>query len=229
MQGAIGLSNLVNIWTGFGSLVFSNVEDKRIWHAYNSCFDSWVAMITTGSTVLTWQTNNSKIFILFWLPIGLLIMFVYFVCFARGVIERFDAIPLRRIREAEDRLRAAYREKRRSSGNPDTPNDRVTALEAQAAKMHADRQRLFFFVFLALLFVKIASWLLGSIIFTLTEPGWTYWDSLVFTFFNILTVGMQDRVAFSAAGMPLYHAFTYIDILITAAIDGVLFHLLYNL
>ncbi|ORX74246.1 hypothetical protein DL89DRAFT_254116 [Linderina pennispora] len=95
--------------------------------------------------------------------------------------------------------------------------------------MHADRQRLFFFVFLALLFVKIASWLLGSIIFTLTEPGWTYWDSLVFTFFNILTVGMQDRVAFSAAGMPLYHAFTYIDILITAAIDGVLFHLLYNL
>ncbi|KAJ1944259.1 Potassium channel [Linderina macrospora] len=229
MQGAIGLSNLVNIWTGFGSLVFSNVENKRIWHAYNSCFNSWVTMITTGSTVLTWQTNNSKVFILFWLPIGLLIMFVYFVCFARGVIERFDAKPLRRITEAEDRLRAVYREKRRGGNDSSELVVRVAALEAQAAKMHADRLRLFFFVFLAMLFVKIASWLLGSIIFTLTEPGWSYWDSLIFVFFNILTVGMQGRVPFSAVGMPLYHALTYLDILITAAIDGILFHLLYNL
>ncbi|KAI8322967.1 hypothetical protein GQ54DRAFT_258949 [Martensiomyces pterosporus] len=233
MQTAIGLSNIVNIWTGFGSLVFSNVEANSVWHPYNSCYNSWVALITTGSTVLNYKTTNSKIFILFWLPIGLLIMFIYFVCFGLGFIQRFDEKPLRRINEAEDRLRGACRELRRSgAANKElvaSLQSRIASLQDSIGYLKDQRLRYFAILFSVGVLLKICSWLLGSIIFARTEIGWSYWDSMFFLFLNLLTVGIQDMVPRSASGMPLYHAYTYVDILCTAALDALLFHILYNL
>ncbi|KAJ2726041.1 hypothetical protein GGI07_000824 [Coemansia sp. Benny D115] len=234
MQGAIALANAVAIWTGFGSLVWSNVENTHLWHPYNSCFNAWVLLITTGSTVLNFHTTNSKVFIFFWLPIGVLIMFVYFWCFGFGCVHRFDEKPLRRIAESEDRLRLAYRDHRRAtvSGNKElVAAERVRIDDLQRHIEYLQSQRLWYFAVLFVIGVllKICGWLLGSIIFTLTEPGWSYWDSMVFLFFNILTVGVQGMVPASSSGMPLYHAFTFVDILCTAMLDAILLHLVWNL
>ncbi|KAJ2777110.1 Translation machinery-associated protein 7 [Coemansia interrupta] len=233
MQAAIGLANVVAIWTGFGSLVFSNVEDNTFWHPYNSCFNAWVMLITTGATVLNIQTTNSKVFVFFWLPIGVLLMFVYFWCFGFGCVQRFDEKPLRRIGEHEDRLRAAYRELRRDArDNKEMQTEtqqRIDGLQRRIEGLHAHRLRYFFALFVVGVVLKICGWLLGSIIFTLTEPGWSYWDSMVFLFFNLLTVGVQGMVPSSASGMPLYHAFTFIDILCTAMLDAILLHIVWNL
>ncbi|KAJ1957878.1 hypothetical protein GGI12_004896 [Dipsacomyces acuminosporus] len=233
METAIGLANLVNIWTGFGSLVFSNVEANSVWHPYNSCFNSWVLLITTGSSVLPFRTTNSKVFILFWLPVGLLLMVIYFLCFGVGFVQRFDEKPLRRIAEAEDNLRAAYRELRRDGAQNKelaaAVRGRITSLHGSIEYMRSQRLRYFAILFSFGVLLKILSWLLGSIIFARTEIGWSYWDSMMFLFFNLLTVGVQGMVPHSASGMPLYHAYTYIDILCTAALDAMLFHILYNL
>ncbi|KAJ2830921.1 hypothetical protein GGI24_001769, partial [Coemansia furcata] len=75
----------------------------------------------------------------------------------------------------------------------------------------------------------VCSWLLGSIIFTLTETNWSYWDSMFFLFLNLLTVGIQGTVPSSSSGMPMYHAYTFVEILSTAAVDLILFHILWNL
>ncbi|KAJ2684283.1 Potassium channel, partial [Coemansia spiralis] len=99
MQSAILLANVVAIWTGFGSMVFKAVEDGSFWHPYISCYNAWVLLITTGATNLDIRTTNSLVFIFFWLPIGLLLMFVFFCCFGVGFVQRFDEKPLRRISE----------------------------------------------------------------------------------------------------------------------------------
>ncbi|KAJ2004170.1 Potassium channel [Coemansia thaxteri] len=233
MQAAIGLANVVAIWTGFGSLVFSSVENKTFWHAYNSCFNSWVALITTGAAVLNIQTVNSKVFIFFWLPVGILIMFVFACCFGIGCIQRFDEKPLRRICETEDRLRAAYREIRRAGRlNKDLARllrSRIDSLQAHLAHLRDQRLRYFSTLFVVGVLLKVCSWLLGSIIFTLTEAAWSYWDSMFFLFLNLLTVGVQGMVPSSSSGMPLYHVYTFLDILCTAALDLILFHILWNL
>lgn len=233
MQAAIGLANVVAIWTGFGSLIFSSVENKTFWHAYNSCFNSWVTLITTGATVLNYQTVSSKVFIFFWLPTGVLIMFVYVCCFGIGCIERFDEKPLRRIGETEEQLRSSYRELRRiGPANKELSlmiQERIRRLYSHLA--HLQHQRLVYFstLFVTGVILKICTWLLGSIIFVITEPGWSYWDSMVFLFFNLLTVGVQGMVPRSATGMPLYHGFTFLEILFAAALDLILFHILWNL
>ncbi|KAJ1995556.1 hypothetical protein GGI26_000915 [Coemansia sp. RSA 1358] len=233
MQTAIGLANLVSIWSGFGGLIFSIVENRKYWHSYNSCYNAWVILITTGSTVLDIATINSKIFVFFWLPIGVLLMFVYFCCFGFGFVQRFDEKPLRRIREAEDNLRMAYRELRRGTQSSKelgaSVESRIEALQKRLVHLHNKRLRYFVFLFISGVILKICSWLLGSIAFTLTESKWSYWDSMVFLFFNLMTVGIQDMVPKSAVGMPIYHAYTYIDILCTAALDALLFHIVWNL
>ncbi|KAJ2226575.1 hypothetical protein H4R99_003865 [Coemansia sp. RSA 1722] len=233
MQASIGLANIVAIWTGFGSLVFSNVESTRFWHPYNSCFNAWVTLITTGSTVLNYRTTNSKVFIFFWLPIGVLIMFVYFWCFGFGCVQRFDEKPLRRIGEAEERLREAYRELRREGRDNKelaaATQARIDSLQKRIEYLRDQRLRFFFVLFVAGVLLKVCGWLLGSIIFTLTEPGWSYWDSMVFLFFNLLTVGVQGMVPSSSSGMPLYHGFTFVDILCTAMLDAFLLHIVWNL
>ncbi|KAJ2888223.1 Translation machinery-associated protein 7 [Coemansia asiatica] len=233
MQASIGLANVVAIWTGFGSLVFSNVENTRFWHPYNSCFNSWVTLITTGSTVLNYRTTNSKVFIFFWLPIGVLIMFVYFWCFGFGCVQRFDEKPLRRIGETEDSLRIAYRELRREGRDnkelATATQARIDALQRRIEYLQDQRLRFFSALFVAGVLLKVCGWLLGSIIFTLTEPGWSYWDSMVFLFFNLLTVGVQGMVPSSSSGMPLYHGFTFVDILCTAMLDAILLHIVWNL
>ncbi|KAJ2162210.1 hypothetical protein GGF46_000827 [Coemansia sp. RSA 552] len=234
MQGAIFLANLVAIWTGFGSMVFSSVESRTNWHAYNSCFNAWVLLITTGATVLDFRTVNSKVFIFFWLPVGLLLMFVYFWCFGFGFVQRFDDKPLRRIHEHEDRLRAAYRDLRR----PEVRTDRVRArhagahidkLQQRLAALEAQRLRYFCVLFAVGVLLKVCSWLLASLIFTRTEPGWSYWDSVFFLFLTLLTVGVQGMVPSSSTGMPMYHAYTNLDILCTAALDALLLHIVWNL
>ncbi|KAJ2850756.1 hypothetical protein IWW36_001651 [Coemansia brasiliensis] len=227
MQGAIFLANVVAIWTGFGSLVFSNVESNIQWHAYNSCFNAWVLLITTGANVLPFHTTNSLVFIFFWLPIGILIMFIFFCCFAVGFVKRFDETPLRRIRETRARLHAACRDLRR--GRAPGQRLRIDALQRRLQMLEARRLQYFSLLFAVAVVLKVCSWVLSSIIFTLTEPGWSYWDSLIFVFFTLLTVGIQQRVPASAAGMPLYHAYTFIDILCTAAVDGLLVHIVWNL
>ncbi|PIA15674.1 hypothetical protein COEREDRAFT_87637 [Coemansia reversa NRRL 1564] len=233
MQSAIFLSNVVAIWTGFGSLVFSNVETNIYWHPYNSCFNAWVLLITTGATVLNFQTTNSKIFIFFWLPIGLLIMFVFFWCFGFGFVQRFDEKPLRRIREHEDRLRSTYREMRRDArGNKELElhlQARVGALQRRLVFLEDQRLRYFCMLFVVGVLLKICSWILASLIFTRTESDWSYWDSMVFLFFTLLTVGVQGMVPSSSTGMPMYHAYTFLDILCTAALDTLLLHILWNL
>ncbi|KAJ2629472.1 hypothetical protein H4R22_003293, partial [Coemansia sp. RSA 1290] len=227
MQGAILLANVVAIWTGFGSLVFSSVESNIQWHAYNSCFNAWVLLITTGANVLPFRTTNSLVFIFFWLPIGILIMFTFFCCFAVGFVKRFDEKPLRRIHETRARLHAACRDLRRARA----PGQRlrIDALQRRLRMLEDRRLQYFSMLFFVAVVLKVCSWVLASIIFTLTEPGWSYWDSLIFVFFTLLTVGIQQRVPASAAGMPLYHAYTFIDILCTAAVDGLLVHIAWNL
>ncbi|KAJ1857530.1 hypothetical protein GGH12_002206 [Coemansia sp. RSA 1822] len=227
MQGAIFLANIVAIWTGFGSLVFSNVESKATWHAYNSCFNAWVLLLTTGANVMAFETANSLVFIFFWLPIGLLIMFVFFCCFGVGFVQRFDEKPRRRIRETEERMRAAHRDLRRARAPGQSL--RIDALRRRLAMLNTQRLRYFSLLFVVAVVLKICSWTAASVIFTRTEPGWSYWDSLVFVFFTLLTVGIQRRVPASAAGMPMYHAYTFIDILCTAAIDAMLVHIVWNL
>ncbi|KAJ2367698.1 hypothetical protein H4S02_001585 [Coemansia sp. RSA 2611] len=227
MQTAIFLANVVAIWTGFGSLVFSSVETGRLWHAYNSCFNAWVLLITTGANVLRFETANSLVFIFFWLPIGVLLMFVYFWCFGFGVVQRFDEKPMRRVREVEARLRAAHRDLRRARAPGQGLH--IDALRRRLARLHAQRLRYFTLLFTVGVLLKVAVWTLASVIFTRTEPGWSYWDSLTFVFFTLLTVGIQGRVPASAAGMPMYHAYTFIDILGTAALDAMLLHILWNL
>ncbi|KAJ2355362.1 hypothetical protein GGF43_002727, partial [Coemansia sp. RSA 2618] len=227
MQSAIFLANIVAIWTGFGSLVFSNVETSTTWHAYNSCFNAWVLLITTGANVLPFQTTNSLVFIFFWLPIGVLIMIVFFVCFAAGVVLRFDEKPRRRIRETEARLSAAHHDMRRAGAAPGQQL-RIDALRRRLTLLQTYRLRYFGFLFAVGVVLKVCSWVLAAIIFTRTE-GWSYWDSLVFVFFTLLTVGIQGRVPSSSAGMPLYHAYTFVDIMCTAALDGILFHIVWNL
>ncbi|KAI7827869.1 hypothetical protein BX661DRAFT_171091 [Kickxella alabastrina] len=173
MQAAIGLANVVAIWTGFGSMIFDDVEDINFWHPYNSCFNAWVMLITTGSTVLNIQTVNSKVFVFFWLPIGVLIMFVFFWCFGVGCVQRFDEKPLRRLAESENQLRSSYRAIRR-----DVRSDKgmETAMRTRIESLQRH----------------------GMV------PG-------------------------SSAGMPLYHAYTFIDILCTAMLDTILLHILWNL
>ncbi|KAJ2253359.1 hypothetical protein GGH98_002687 [Coemansia sp. RSA 454] len=227
MQGAIFLANIVAIWTGFGSLVFSSVESKTTWHAYNSCFQAWVLLLTTGANVMAFNTANSIVFIFFWLPVGLLIMFVFFCCFGIGFVQRFDEKPQRRIRETEDRMRAAHRDFRRARAPGQSL--RIDALRRRLAMLHTQRLHYFSLLFVVAVVLKICSWCAASVIFTRTEPGWSYWDSLVFVFFTLLTVGIQRRVPSSSAGMPLYHAYTFIDILCTAAIDAMLVHIVWNL
>ncbi|KAJ2615803.1 hypothetical protein H4S08_001073 [Coemansia sp. RSA 1365] len=233
MQSAIFLANVVAIWTGFGSLVFSNVETNIYWHPYNSCFNAWVLLITTGATVLNFQTTNSKVFIFFWLPIGLLIMFVFFWCFGFGFVQRFDEKPLRRIREHEDRLRSTYREIRRNArGDKELElhlQARVGALQRRLVFLEDQRLRYFCMLFVVGVLLKICSWILASLIFTRTESDWSYWDSMVFLFFTLLTVGVQGMVPSSSTGMPMYHAYTFLDILCTAALDTLLLHILWNL
>ncbi|KAJ1889351.1 Potassium channel [Kickxella alabastrina] len=233
MQTAIGLANVVAIWTGFGSMIFDDVEDINFWHPYNSCFNAWVMLITTGSTVLNIQTVNSKVFVFFWLPIGVLIMFVFFWCFGVGCVQRFDEKPLRRLAESENQLRSSYRAIRRdvrSDKRTETAmRTRIESLQRHVEFLQDQRLRYFVVLFVVGVVLKICSWLLGSIIFTLTEPGWSYWDSMVFLFFNLLTVGIQGMVPGSSAGMPLYHAYTFIDILCTAMLDTILLHILWNL
>ncbi|KAJ2083196.1 hypothetical protein H4R24_001026 [Coemansia sp. RSA 988] len=233
MQSAIFLANIVAIWTGFGSLVFSNVENTIYWHPYNSCFNAWVLLITTGVTVLNFQTTNSKVFIFFWLPIGLLIMFVFFWCFGFGFVQRFDEKPLRRIREHEDRLRSTYREMRRDARiNKELElhlQTRVDALQRRLVFLEDQRLRYFCLLFVVGVLLKICSWILASLIFTRTEAEWSYWDSMVFLFFTLLTVGVQGMVPSSSAGMPMYHAYTFLDILCTAALDTLLLHIVWNL
>ncbi|KAJ2782135.1 hypothetical protein H4R18_002458 [Coemansia javaensis] len=232
MQTAIFLANLVAIWTGFGALVFGGVEDKRVWHPYNSCYNAWTVLITAGSTVLGFATANSLAFIFFWLPLGVALMFVFLCSVGAGAVQRFDERPLRRIREAEAHLRAAYRDQRRAAAakEPDPGlHLRVDALRQRLRRLH--RQRLAYFILLlaAAVLLKVCSWAAGAVVFALTEDGWSYWDSLVFVFFTLLTVGMQGRVPRSAAGMPLYHAYTYLELLSTAAVDAMLVHILWNL
>ncbi|KAJ1733270.1 hypothetical protein LPJ61_001652 [Coemansia biformis] len=231
MQSAIFLANVVAIWTGFGSMIFASVEDKTFWHPYNSCFNSWVLLITTGSTVLNFGTTNSLVFIFFWLPIGLLVMFVFFWCFGFGFVQRFDEKPLRRIREAEERLRVAYRELRRSTNKEldQHLHVRIDGHRQHLARLQSQRLRYFCALFIVGVILKVCSWVLASLIFTRTEPGWSYWDSMVFLFFNLLTVGVQGRVPSSATGMPLYHMYTFIDVLCTAALDTILLHIVWNL
>ncbi|KAJ2804776.1 hypothetical protein H4R20_002366 [Coemansia guatemalensis] len=233
MQSAIFLANIVAIWTGFGSLVFSNVETNIYWHPYNSCFNAWVLLITTGATVLNFQTTNSKVFIFFWLPIGLLIMFVFFWCFGFGFVQRFDEKPLRRIREHEDRLRSTYRELRRDArANKELElhlQARVGVLQQRLVFLEDQRLRYFCILFVVGVLLKICSWILASLIFTRTETDWSYWDSVVFLFFTLLTVGVQGMVPSSSAGMPMYHAYTFLDILCTAALDTLLLHIVWNL
>ncbi|KAJ2898414.1 hypothetical protein IWW38_001397 [Coemansia aciculifera] len=233
MQVAIGLANVVAIWTGFGSMIFSSVENKTFWHAYNSCFNAWVMLITTGATVLNIQTVNSKVFVFFWLPLGVLIMFIFCCCFGVGCVQRFDEKPLRRMSETEDQLRAAYRELRRAGRlNRELASllgKRIDSLQARLEFFQDQRLRLFAVLFVVGVLLKICSWLLGSIIFTLTETNWSYWDSMFFLFLNLLTVGVQGMVPSSSSGMPLYHVYTFVEILSTAAIDIILFHILWNL
>ncbi|KAJ2252853.1 hypothetical protein GGI13_003036 [Coemansia sp. RSA 455] len=233
MQAAIGLANVVAIWTGFGSMIFSSVESHTFWHQYNSCFNAWVMLITTGAAVLNVQTVNSKVFIFFWLPVGVLIMLVFFCCFGIGCVQRFDEKPLRRIRETEDRLRSVYRELRRAGRlNKELANllhGRIDSLQARLEHLQDQRLRFFVVLFVVGVLLKVCSWLLGSIIFTLTETNWSYWDSMFFLFLNLLTVGIQGMVPSSSSGMPLYHAYTFVEILSTAAVDLILFHILWNL
>ncbi|KAJ2804178.1 Potassium channel [Coemansia helicoidea] len=231
MQTAIFLANVVAIWTGFGSMIFDSVEDAAFWHPYNSCFAAWVLLITTGATVQDIRTTNSLVFIFFWLPIGVLLMFVFFWCFGWGFVQRFDEKPLRRICEAEDRLRAAYRELRRSTSKELDLHlhRRIASLRQHVARLQSRRLGYFTVLFVVGVVLKICSWLLASLIFTRTEAGWSYWDSMVFLFFTLLTVGMQGRVPSSSTGMPLYHTYTYLDILCTAALDAMLLHIVWNL
>ncbi|KAJ2327431.1 hypothetical protein GGI00_004470, partial [Coemansia sp. RSA 2681] len=233
MQAAIALANVVAIWTGFGSMIFSSVENKTFWHAYNSCFNAWVMLITTGAAVLNIQTVNSKVFVFFWLPIGVLIMFIFCCCFGVGCVQRFDEKPLRRICETEDRLRTAYRELRRAGRlNKELArmlSKRIDSLQSRVEFLQDQRLRFFVVLFVGGVLLKVCSWLLGSIIFTLTETNWSYWDSVFFLFLNLLTVGVQGMVPSSSSGMPLYHAYTFVEILSTAAVDIILFHILWNL
>ncbi|KAJ1823408.1 hypothetical protein LPJ60_001570 [Coemansia sp. RSA 2675] len=233
MQAAIGLANVVAIWTGFGSLIFSSVEDRNFWHPYNSCFNAWVMLITTGAAVLNVQTVNSKVFVFFWLPIGVLIMLVFCCCFGIGCVQRFDEKPLRRICETEDRLRSAYRELRRAGRlNKELASllhRRIDSLQTRLQYFHDQRLRFFAVLFVAGVLFKVCSWLVGSVAFTLTETNWSYWESMFFLFLNLLTVGVQGMVPRSASGMPIYHAYTFVEILSTAAVDLILFHILWNL
>ncbi|KAJ2493078.1 hypothetical protein IWW37_000905 [Coemansia sp. RSA 2050] len=233
MQAAIALANLVAIWTGFGSLIFSSVENRTFWHPYNSCFNAWVMLITTGAAVLNVQTVNSKVFVFFWLPIGVLIMLVFCCCFGIGCVQRFDEKPLRRIHETEDRLRSAYRELRRAGRlNKELASllhSRIDSLQTRLRHFQDQRLRFFVVLFVVGVLLKVCSWLLGSIIFTLTETNWSYWESMFFLFLNLITVGVQGMVPRSSSGMPIYHAYTFVEVLSTAAIDLILFHILWNL
>ncbi|KAJ1671452.1 hypothetical protein EV182_007624, partial [Spiromyces aspiralis] len=109
MQAATGLAALVNIWTGFGALIFSNVEDKRLWHSFNSCFEAWNTLTATGIQNMPVRTNNSKIFVLFWLPLGYVIMFAYGTSLVYSAIEYFDAPFVRRKQNARRQLRSYLR------------------------------------------------------------------------------------------------------------------------
>ncbi|KAJ2556520.1 hypothetical protein EV175_001952 [Coemansia sp. RSA 1933] len=229
MQAAIGLSNLVALWTGFGGLIFSNVEDSRIWHSFNSCFTSWVLLITTGSTALNFETTNSKLFVMFWLPIGVLLMFVFFWCFGFGVVHRFDEKPQRRIRRTEEQLRRAYRAMRHPEQDTAQVASSIEALQQRLLYLHDRRLRYFVLLFAAGAALKACCWVLGSIAFTLTEAGWSYWDSMVFLFLNVLAVGRQGMVPESAVGTAIYLAFTFVDLLATAAVYALLLHILLNL
>ncbi|KAJ2749518.1 hypothetical protein H4S06_004610 [Coemansia sp. BCRC 34490] len=230
MQAATGLANLVAIWAGFGALIFSIVEDSRVWHSYNSAFSAWTVLITTGSTALNYQTTNSKLFVFFWLPLGVLLMFVFFWCFGFGVVHRFDEKPKRAIGRAEEQLRLAHRELRHTDQDSSSSVGlRIEALQKRLIHLHDQRLRYFGILFAAAVAVKISSWLLGSIAFALAESGWSFWDSMVFLFLNLLTVGRQGMVPVSATGSAFYLAFTFVDLLITAAVDALLLHILLNL
>ncbi|KAJ1666830.1 Potassium channel [Coemansia sp. RSA 1813] len=229
MQAAIGLANLVAIWTGFGALIFSLVEDSRVWHSYNSCFSAWALLITTGSTALNYETTSSKLFVFFWLPIGVLLLFVFFWCFGFGVVHRFDEKPKRRIRRTEEQLRLAYRELRHAEQGTLPTGHRVEAMQQRLVHLHDQRLRYFVILFAAGVTLKVCSWALGSIAFALTESGWSYWDAMVFLFLNLLTVGRQGMVPESPTGTAIYLAFTFVDLLATAAVDALLLHILLNL
>ncbi|KAJ2400358.1 Translation machinery-associated protein 7 [Coemansia sp. RSA 2559] len=226
MQTAIGLANLVAIWAGLGGLVFSQVENKRIWHSYNSSFSAWTVLFTTGSTNLNFGTTGSKLFVFFWLPLGVLLMFVFFWCFGFGVVHRFDEKPKRRIGRTEDQLRLAYRELRHTEQDTASVAARIEALQQRLGYLHDQRLRYFAVLFAAGVVLKVCIWLLGSIAFALTEAGWSYWDAIVFLFLNLLAVGRQGMVPESPTGTAIYMAITFVDLLATAAVYALLLHIL---
>ncbi|KAJ2684600.1 Potassium channel, partial [Coemansia spiralis] len=130
-----------------------------------------------------------------------------------------------------DRLRAAYRDLRRSTSKELDHHLqlRITGHREQLERLHRRRLGYFAILFTVGVLLKVCSWVLASIIFTRTEGGWSYWDSMVFVFFTLLTVGMQGRVPESPTGMVLYHTYTYLDIMCTAALDMMLLHIVWNL
>ncbi|KAJ1919341.1 Potassium channel [Mycoemilia scoparia] len=115
MQAAGGIAALVNIWAGFGGLIYSNVEDKRVFHAFNSCFESWNLLTGTGISNTPIRTDSSKVFNLFWLPFGYLIIFGYATTIVYGTIGYFDGPFVRRRLEARKQMRLYLRSIRNSA------------------------------------------------------------------------------------------------------------------
>lgn len=198
-QRRIMLQNvLLIVWIGLGGLLFSYLNNLRYTDTVYYCV---VTVTTIGLGDIVPHTNVSRALILPFALVGVIYLGLIVTTISSVVLTSngeamvFDRSERSRTQVYEQLIQQQQEE------NPIPPKESFLLIH----KIHrrARRRRKLTTLYSSLIAFSMF-WLLGALIFHLSEPGWSYFDGLYFASLCLLTIGYGDYDPTSSAGRAFF-------------------------